>query len=253
MGNIDFDIVILTGAGISKESGLDTFRDDGGIWSSVKIEEVASQSAYRKNPKKVQEFYNSRRRQLIDGNIKPNIAHHALVKLEKKWTHEGRGRVTIVTQNIDNLHEIAGSKNLVHMHGEILKARCQKCGSTLICDYDLGFGEACFECSGINSLRPHVVWFGEEPLEMERVYALLQGCALFISVGTSGHVYPAAGFIRIIKKHFLNIYTVELNLEPSAGATLFDEVRYGAATDIIPEFVEELLFNGVPSKDTNRN
>jgi len=252
MVDTKLDIVILTGAGISKESGLDTFRDEGGIWSQVNIEDVATPNAYQKNPKRVQEFYNSRRRPLIEGHIKPNAAHDALARLEKDWILKNKGRVTIVTQNIDNLHEIAGSKNLIHMHGEILKSRCQKCGSILICNTDLGFSEACSDCSEKSSLRPHVVWFGEEPLEMDRIYTLLQECALFISVGTSGNVYPAAGFIKIVREN-LNIYTIELNLEPSEGATLFDEARYGVATEIIPIYVEELLLNGIPSKSININ
>ena len=246
MDDTQWEIVILTGAGISQESGLDTFRDKGGIWSKVNIEDVATPNAYQKHPKRVQEFYNARRRPLIEGLIKPNAAHNALARLEKEWSSENRGKVTIVTQNIDNLHEMAGSKNLIHMHGEILKARCQKCGNISICNTDLGFEEACPECTGKDVLRPHVVWFGEMPLEMDHIYALLEKCALFISIGTSGNVYPAAGFVQFVGVN-LNVYKIELNLEPSEGATLFDEARYGAATDLIPLFVEELLLNGIPS------
>lgn len=242
------NIVILTGAGISKESGLDTFRDKGGIWSTVSIEDVATPSAFKKNPKKVNEFYNARRRPLIEGLIKPNVAHDALARLEKEWSSEKRGKITIVTQNIDNLHEKAGSKNLIHMHGEILKARCQECEKISICDNDIQFDEICPKCNTKNSLRPHVVWFGEMPLEMDHIYELLEECNLFISIGTSGNVHPAASFIKFVRAN-TNIYTIELNLEPSEGATLFDEARYGAATDLIPLFVEELILFGIPSKN----
>lgn len=238
------NIVILTGAGISKESGLDTFRDAGGIWSKVKIEDVATPEAYARDPERVQGFYNARRRPLFAGNIKPNAAHHALARLEREWPDQGGGSVTIVTQNIDNLHESAGSQNLIHMHGEILKARCAACGGLSICEGDLGGGESCPDCSKINTLRPHVVWFGEMPLEMERIYSLLEQCALFISIGTSGNVYPAAGFVSHARNN-PEVHTIELNLEPSEGASFFAEARYGAATDLIPLYVEELLQNGL--------
>jgi NAD-dependent deacetylase len=246
------NIVILTGAGISQESGLDTFRDKGGIWSKVRIEDVATLEAYQRDPVRVQEFYNTRRKRHVEGDIQPNAAHHALARLEKEWpVRRGGfkgGKVTIVTQNIDNLHAMAGSKNLIHMHGEILKARCGDCGGLSACAGDLGKGEACPDCAEINSLRPHVVWFGEMPLEMERIYGLLENCALFISIGTSGNVYPAAGFVQHAQKnngegpHGNKLtHTIELNLEPSEGASFFAEARYGTATEIIPAFVEELL------------
>ena len=247
MDNTQGDIVILTGAGISQESGLDTFRDKEGLWSKVNIEDVATPNAFQNDPKRVQEFYNDRRRPLTSGSIKPNNAHNALAKLENEWSSKKRGQVTIVTQNIDNLHEMAGSRNLIHMHGEILKARCQQCGCVSICNTDLGFGEACTECAEINVLRPHVVWFGETPLEMEKIYGLLKKCSLFISVGTSGNVYPAASFIQFVGAN-LDIFTLELNLEPSEGSMLFDQARYGVATDLIPLFVEELLTRGIPQK-----
>ena len=247
MDNTQGDIVILTGAGISQESGLDTFRDKEGLWSKVNIEDVATPNAFQNDPKRVQEFYNDRRRPLTSGSIKPNNAHNALAKLENEWSSKKRGQVTIVTQNIDNLHEMAGSRNLIHMHGEILKARCQQCGCVSICNTDLGFGEACTECAEINVLRPHVVWFGETPLEMDRIYGLLKKCSLFVSVGTSGNVYPAAGFIQFVGAN-LDIFTLELNLEPSEGSMLFDRARYGVANGLIPLFVEELLTRGIPQK-----
>ena len=228
-------IVILTGAGISKESGLDTFRDPDGLWSKVKIEDVATAEAFERDPTGVQEFYNARRKSLIQKNILPNAAHLALGKLERVWP----GEVTIVTQNIDNLHEAGGSKNLIHMHGELLKARCLVCGEIHTWLENLGKGEACPACHGENVLRPHVVWFGEMPLEMEKIHLLLNNCSLFISIGTSGNVYPAAGFVRIANS--ADAKTVEINLEPSEGATIFSETRYGLATKLVPKFVEELL------------
>ena len=251
MENTHGDIVILTGAGISQESGLETFRDKGGLWSKVNIEDVATPKAYQNNPRKVQQFYNNRRRRMLNGLIKPNGAHNALAKLENEWLSKKWGKVTVITQNIDNLHELAGSENLIHMHGEILKARCQKCGYIFTCNMDLGFGEVCAGCDRINVLRPHVVWFGETPLEMERIYGLLEKCKLFISLGTSGNVYPAANFIQFVGSS-PNVYTIELNMEPSNGATLFDETRYGLATDLVPLVVEELLTCGIPKKITSR-
>ncbi|MBT7955543.1 MAG: NAD-dependent deacylase [Rhodospirillaceae bacterium] len=238
------NIVILTGAGISKESGLATFRDEDGIWSKVRIEDVATPEAFRRDPEKVQGFYNARRRPLLSGNIKPNGAHDALARLEKEWPDKAGGQVTIVTQNIDNLHETAGSENLIHMHGEILKARCGACGAVSPCQDNLGNGESCADCGEVNRLRPHVVWFGEMPLEMDRIYGLLEDCALFISIGTSGNVYPAAGFVQHARGQGA-AHTIELNLEPSEGATFFAEARYGPATDLIPAYVDELLSNGI--------
>ena len=243
------NIVILTGAGISQESGLDTFRDKGGLWSKVRIEDVATPEAYARDPERVQEFYNMRRRRHFDGDIKPNAAHAALALLEKEWPSVTGGSVSIVTQNIDNLHEAAGSENLIHMHGEILKARCGDCGEVSICGGDLGQGEACPDCGEINTPRPHVVWFGEMPLEMERIHSLLDRCTLFISIGTSGNVYPAAGFVQLAGGN-ADTHTIELNLEPSEGATFFAEARYGRASDLIPSYVEELLTNGLVRQNT---
>ncbi|WP_316975848.1 Sir2 family NAD+-dependent deacetylase [Shumkonia mesophila] len=229
-------IVVLTGAGISKESGLDTFRDADGVWAKVGVEEVATPEAFARDPVKVHDFYNSRRRTLMKGTVVPNAAHAALARLEAEWP----GEVLIVTQNIDDLHERAGSRNLVHMHGEHLKVRCQDCGAVYAWTDDLAVDSACLACGGTGGMRPHVVWFGEMPLEMERIYAALEGCALFVSVGTSGNVYPAAGFVRHVRQ-FTEAHTVELNLEPSLGASLFAEARYGRATEVVPRFVDELL------------
>lgn len=229
-------IVILTGAGISKESGLDTFRDAGGIWNSVRIEDVATPGAFRRDPARVQAFYNARRRQLTSGDIQPNAAHLALARLERGWD----GPVTVVTQNIDDLHERAGSRGLIHMHGELLKVRCIRCRDPFAWTDDLATASVCPDCGGVGTLRPHVVWFDELPLEMERIYQELEGCALFVSIGTSGSVYPAAGFVQAVRQSGL-ARTVELNLEPSQAASLFHEGRYGPASELVPAFVAELL------------
>lgn len=229
-------IVVLTGAGVSKESGLDTFRDADGVWAKIGVEEVATPEAFARNPAKVHDFYNSRRRTLMKGTVVPNAAHLALARLEAEWP----GEVLIVTQNIDDLHERAGSQNLIHMHGEHLKVRCRDCGAVYRWTEDLFLDSACLTCGGTGGMRPHVVWFGEMPLEMERIYAALEASGLFVSVGTSGNVYPAAGFVRHVRQ-FTEAHTVELNLEPSLGANLFAEARYGPATQVVPRFVDELL------------
>lgn len=229
-------IVILTGAGISKESGLDTFRDAGGIWAKVRIEDVATPEAFARDPGRVQAFYNARRRSLLDPAVQPNAAHAALARLEQAWP----GPVLLVTQNIDDLHDRAGSRNLIHMHGEMLKARCEGCGVVEPWREDLEADTACRSCRAAGGMRPHVVWFGEMPLQMERIMAALADCALFVSIGTSGSVYPAAGFVQEAR-YVGGAHTVELNLEPSAGVTGFHEARHGPATVLVPAFVEELL------------
>lgn len=229
-------IVVLTGAGISKESGLSTFRDADGIWAKVRIEDVATPDAFARDPEGVHRFYNARRRRLVGGAIQPNAAHVALARLEGAWPAD----VTVVTQNIDDLHERAGSRNLIHMHGEILKARCSACGVVVACTDALGTDERCRECGTKGAMRPHVVWFGEMPLELERIDAALDACATFVSIGTSGNVYPAAGFVDRIRSRD-NVHAVELNLEPSEGAGHFDETVYGPATEVVPAFVARLL------------
>lgn len=229
------NIVILTGAGISKESGLATFRDADGIWATVRIEDVATPDAYRRNPERVHAFYNARRQGLVGDNIRPNRAHDALARLEREWT----GDVLIVTQNIDDLHERAGSENLIHMHGELLKARCDACGNVVPWRDDLSLGDTCAACATIGRMRPHVVWFGEMPFDLERIERAMYEASLFVSIGTSGNVYPAAGYVSLARQ--LGIETVELNLEPSEGATLFQKKIYGPASEIVPAFVERLL------------
>jgi len=231
----DASIVILTGAGISRESGLHTFRDADGIWATVRLEDVATPEAYVRDPQRVQGFYNARRRGLLDPAIRPNAAHAALARLQAAW----QGKVLLVTQNIDDLHERAGSRDLIHMHGELLKSRCRSCGRVAEARDDLSVDTACTGCGLPGGVRPHVVWFGEMPLEMGRIQAALADCDLFVSIGTSGNVYPAAGFVAEAKAH--GAATLELNLEPSEGARLFDAGRYGPATEIVPAWVAEML------------
>lgn len=232
-------IVILTGAGISKESGLETFRDPDGIWARVSIEEVATPEAFIRDPERVHAFYNARRRGLMNEAVAPNAAHLALARLERDWP----GEVMLVTQNIDDLHERAGSRNLIHMHGEILKARCEACGAVTDWRNDLEVATRCPACGEAGALRVHVVWFGEMPFEMERITQALAAAALFVSIGTSGSVYPAAGFVQEARMTG-RARTVELNLEPSEGVSLFHEARHGPASELVPDFVEEILASG---------
>jgi len=232
----DAPIVILTGAGISRESGLHTFRDADGIWAQVRLEDVATPEAFAVNPEQVHAFYNARRRGLVADGIVPNAAHHALARLEAQWP----GGVLTVTQNIDDLHERAGTANLIHMHGELLKARCTACGNQVPWRDDLTLNHACPACASLGTLRPHVVWFGEVPLMMDEIHEAIVRCGLFLSIGTSGNVYPAAEFV-LLARRVGRAHTAELNLEPSEGASLFAERKYGPATEIVPRFVERLL------------
>lgn len=227
------NIVILTGAGISAESGVDTFRDKCGIWSRVRLEDVATPEGFAANPIRVHEFYNARRAQLP--TVSPNPAHEALARLEREFD----GAVTIVTQNIDDLHERAGSRNVIHMHGQLLQSLCGGCGHRRQVGADLSVDDACGQCGRIGALRPDVVWFGEMPYEMERIYSLLAECDLFLSVGTSGNVYPAAQFVQEAARH--GAHTVEINLEPSLGVSDFAEARHGRAGALLPIFVDEVL------------
>jgi NAD-dependent deacetylase len=230
------NIFILTGAGVSAESGLSTFRDKDGLWAKYPIEEVASIQGYERNPQRVLEFYNLRRGKLA--GVAPNPAHIALAQLEQAWDARG-GRVTLCTQNIDNLHEQAGSRRVIHMHGELAKARCHDCGDISLADGDLSVNLGCGACGRIGGLRPHVVWFGETPLFMERIFEALAGAHLFISIGTSGAVYPAAGFVNAARE--AGVPTMEINLEPSDNAAAFDAARYGKASDAVPAWVTEMI------------
>ncbi|MEM9999533.1 MAG: NAD-dependent deacylase [Pseudomonadota bacterium] len=226
-------IVILTGAGISAESGIDTFRDKGGLWEQHPVEEVATPEAFARNPTKVHDFYNMRRAGL--STVEPNAAHFALAQLEK----EHDGAVLVVTQNVDNLHERAGSENLIHMHGELAKALCTNCGARHDWLVDLDEGVVCPACSRAGGMRPDVVWFGEYPYQMERIWDALAACDLFVSIGTSGNVYPAAQFVQQAKR--ASAKTLELNLEPSEGMWDFDDAVHGPATQIVPQWVANVL------------
>lgn len=228
-------IVVLTGAGISRESGLATFRDADGIWAKVRLEDVATPQAFARDPQRVQAFYDARRVQLADPAVQPNAAHHALVRL----AHEHPGPVLVVTQNIDDLHGRAGQPALLHMHGELAKARCLRCGG-VSSFHGAGLADALCPACGAKALRPHVVWFGEIPLHMEEIEdALLTRCDTFAAVGTSGQVYPAAGFMEAAKAN--GARTVELNLEPTDLSHRFDDARHGPATEIVPAWVDEVL------------
>lgn len=230
------NIVILTGAGISKESGLDTFRDEGGIWSQVKLEDVATPEAFHRDPAKVHGFYNSRRARLQSGSILPHDAHRALAKLEAAWP----GDFLLVTQNVDDLHERAGSRQLLHMHGELLKARCEFCGMIIPWSGSMSMASLCPICRFEGRMRPHVVWFGEVPLELARIYAALDRADIFVAIGTSGQVYPAAGFVTHARSRVVS-RCIEINLEPSQGRNSFDEGHYGPASQVVPALVEQLL------------
>lgn len=227
------NIVVLTGAGLSAESGLATFRDSGGIWTRYDYREVATPEGFAHNPALVHEFYNLRRRDVA--GARPNAAHVALARLEAAHT----GSVTIVTQNVDPLHEAAGSRSLIHMHGELQKALCALCGARHAWLDDLAVATPCPSCGRASGMRPDVVWFGEVPYHMERIGEAIAQADLFISIGTSGNVYPAAGFVREASAH--GARTLELNLEPSDGASLFDRALTGPATKLVPACVAELL------------
>ena len=222
-------IVILSGAGISAESGIRTFRDTGGLWEDHAIEEVATYEAYLSNPAKVLDFYNQRRRAMRAG-VQPNAAHVALAAFEDRFD----GNFCLVTQNVDDLHERAGSRHLFHMHGELDKVRCQKCLEVFASGEDLTPQSICPWCMAQGQLRPHIVWFGEMPHFMDEIEQALSSCDLFISIGTSGNVYPAAGFVQTARRN--GAHTVELNLEPSLNETLFAEGIYGPATEIVPRY-----------------
>ena len=226
-------IVVLTGAGISQESGLNTFRGAQGLWEGHKIEDVCTPEAFERNPALVYEFYNLRRKALLSENIKPNKAHEALASFEKNSGAD----VLLVTQNVDDLHERAGSTNILHMHGELLKVRSLKTGQVLDWSEDLD-GDSRSEETGDQVLRPHIVWFGEMPFYMSEIEKELFECDLFVSIGTSGNVYPAAGFVRMVRPE---ARTVEINLDDTATSSFFDEQIIGKATESVPEFFGRLM------------
>jgi NAD-dependent deacetylase len=226
------NIVILTGAGISAESGLRTFRADDGLWENHRVEDVASPEGFRRDPELVQRFYDARRENILAA--RPNAAHEALARLDEAWD----GELLIVTQNIDDLHERAGAKRVLHMHGEGLSAWCLACGARHRWTGTLLDQPPCPAC-GQAALRPDIVWFGEMPYQMERIFAAIARADLFVSIGTSGAVYPAAGFVRQSKS--AGTLTLELNLERSQGSRWFDESRLGPASELVPAWVEEVL------------
>ncbi|UUW90504.1 Sir2 family NAD+-dependent deacetylase [Nocardioides sp. WV_118_6] len=226
-------IVVLTGAGISAESGVPTFRDADGLWEGHRVEDVATPEGFDRDRATVQRFYDDRRAALR--TVEPNAAHRALAELEETL---GEG-LLVVTQNIDDLHERAGSRNVVHMHGELLKAMCRSCGAIVPWDGTLADEPVCPKC-GVADLRPDVVWFGEVPYEMDRIADALSDASLFVSVGTSGAVYPAAGFVQHARRH--GARTLELNLEPSEGSHFFHESRQGKAGELVPAWVREVFW-----------
>ena len=226
-------IVVLTGAGISAESGLKTFRDNDGLWENHRVEDVATPEAFQRNPELVYRFYNLRREQLQSPQVKPNAAHHALAKLEAEFDD----KLMLVTQNVDNLHERAGSQHVVHMHGDLLSSRCCHSGNVMQTTEAYDSKSFCTCCETPSAIRPNIVWFGEMPMHMESIHNALLGADWFIAIGTSGNVYPAAGFVEVAK--YAGAKTVELNLEPSNNAVLFDQQISGEASRVVPEFLEK--------------
>ena len=232
------NLVVLTGAGISAESGVPTFRASDGLWCGHRIEDVATPEGYAADPALVQDFYNRRRRQLAE--VRPNAAHRALADLAARWA----GDFLLVTQNVDDLHDRAHAETpaaegfeLIHMHGELLKARCTRSGAVMDWVGDMAADQASPHHPQ-GRMRPHIVWFGEMPLQMGRIERALAHCDLFVSIGTSGAVYPAAGFVQAARHS--GARTVEINLQPTSGARLFDEGAYGPATEAVPAFFDTL-------------
>ena len=226
------NIVVLTGAGISAESGIPTFRGPGGLWEGHRVEDVCTPEALARDPALVHRFYDLRRAALA--SVEPNAAHLALARLDREWP----GDLLIVTQNVDDLHERAGARRMLHMHGELKSALCAACGARDAIETDLPPGTTCGHCGGA-TMRPDIVFFGEMPYRMEAIETAIAGCDLFVSIGTSGAVYPAAGFVQLARWHGAD--TLELNLEPSAGSTGFAESRLGPASVLVPEWVAALL------------
>jgi NAD-dependent deacetylase len=227
------NIVILTGAGISAESGLATFRGADGLWEGHRVEDVATPEAFRRDPALVQAFYDVRRARLAE--VEPNAAHLALARLDAEWP----GQLLIVTQNVDDLHERAPTRRLIHMHGELKSAWCIACDVRTAWEAELSSGPACPSCGGSGCLRPDIVWFGEMPYAIDLIDDALRRADLFVSIGTSGAVYPAAGFVQTAR--YAGAHALEINLEPSLGSIWFDETRTGPATKLVPEWVEEVL------------
>ena len=229
-------ILILTGAGISAESGLATFRDNDGLWETHRVEDVATPEAFARDPELVQRFYNLRRAALDD--VKPNRAHAALGRLQTALRVQG-GDAVIVTQNVDDLHERGGATDVIHMHGELRRGLCAACDFRWDVEGELSVTSACPACRTVGAPRPDIVWFGEMPYHMERLEAELSRATQFVSIGTSGAVYPAAGFVAQARAR--NIPTLELNMEPSLGSHYFTQSRHGPAGTLVPDWVDALI------------
>lgn len=230
--NLD-SIVVLTGAGVSADSGVATFRGPDGLWEGHRVQDVATPQAFRRDPALVHAFYDARRAKLR--TVQPNPAHHALARLDAEWS----GELLIITQNVDDLHERAGAKRLLHMHGELKKGWCLACDQRFPWTEPMGEVAFCPACGTQGSVRPDIVWFGEMPYDMDRIEAALMTADLFVSVGTSGAVYPAAGFVQTAR--YRGAHCLEINLDPSQGSIFFHETRLGRAADLVPAWVDELL------------
>ena len=226
-------ILVLTGAGVSADSGVATFRGPDGLWEGHRVQDVATPEAFQRDPDLVHAFYDARRAKLE--TVQPNAAHEALARLDAEWP----GELLIVTQNVDDLHERAGARRLLHMHGELKLGWCLACGERFAWVREMGTAATWPSCGGVGQVRPDIVWFGEMPYEMEPIEEALQRCHLFVSIGTSGAVYPAAGFVQTAR--YYGARCLEMNLEPSQGSMFFHETRLGRAAELVPRWVEELL------------
>ncbi len=229
-------VVVLTGAGISAESGIRTFRASDGLWEEHRIEDVATPEGFQRNPELVQNFYNMRRAQLLEPQIQPNAAHFALAELESALDDH----FLLITQNVDDLHERAGSKRLLHMHGELLKVRCLQTGQVFAFDGAIHAETVCACCQKQGTLRPHIVWFDEMPLYLDEIEHAIRQCDIFLSIGTSGLVYPAAGFARLAR-YGAGAKAIEINLDPADNQHTFDVHIYGMASQKVPEWVHNFL------------
>ena len=235
MNFIEKNVFVLTGAGISRESGIKTFRENDGLWDNYKIEDVCTVEAFLKNPNYVNKFYNERRKVLNDKNIRPNDGHKALAKIEKLCKE-----YLLVTQNIDDLHEKAGSNNILHMHGTLDRAFCMKCNYNFKLNSDISTSDICTNCKKQGGIRIDVVWFGEQPKYLDKIYNFLKITDYFISIGTSNNVYPAAGFIDYTKNFNQKAKFLEFNIEQTSKSQLFDKIFIGPASKTIPNFLKEI-------------
>ncbi len=235
-------ILVLTGAGISAESGIATFRDSDGLWAGHEIDEVATPQGFVSNPSLVYSFYNARKRQLISEEVQPNEAHYAIARLQAKIPN-----TTIITQNVDDLHERSGVTDIIHMHGNLLEIQCTQCNHVFFSKSDISLDSTCPQCNVKSKLRPNIVWFGEAPLFLDRIYHLLSVCTHFIAIGTSGTVYPAAQFVQEASKN--RAHCVLINKIPSENFDSFHEHRYGDATVEVPKYVSTLIHSIHESDD----